>query len=225
MHTIQKVTVMVTIVAYFVLMFECLFIGTAEAMYNPSSERGNYPTRYSDGVYYDSIKDIMTYLRKNCWVSGLIDDDQLEYEILLIEQLSSITDHVPASLAIAQIASESRFDPDAENNGAIGLMQIIPNYHQQTLKDICEESTFDKWYEPRYNIAVGLSYMDELLSNDYACGDKAYALMMYNQGPVSGTKTYLAKGIVSDYASTIITLKQELDAIIEKGDASNGTAS
>lgn len=225
MQTIQKVTVIILIVAYFVWTFDCLFIGTDEAMYNPSSERGNYPTCYSDGVHYNSIKDVMRYLRENGWVSELIDDDQLEYEILLIEQLSSTTNRVPASLAIAQVALESRFNPDAENNGAIGLMQIIPNYYQDRLSNICEEPTLDKWYEARYNIAVGLSYMDELLGDDYACGDKTYALMMYNQGPVSGTRTYLAKGIVSDYASTIITLKQELDVIMEKGDASNGETS
>lgn len=224
MNIIQKVATTITIAAYFALMLDCLFIGTVEAMYNPSSEWKNYPTCYSDGVYYDSIRKIKTYLRDNGWVSPLVDDDQLEYELLLVEQLSSTTDLVPASLAIAQVAQESRFDPNAENNGAIGLMQIIPNYHQDRLNNICEEPTFDKWYEPRYSIAVGLQYMDELLSDDYACGDKTYALMMYNQGPTSGTRTYLAKGIVSDYASAIITLKQELDKIIEKGDASDGTS-
>lgn len=225
MHTIMKVSAIITIIAYFSLMFNFLFIGTAKTMYDPSSECGNYPTCYSDGVYYDSIHDVATYLRENRWVSELVDNDQLEYELLLIEQLSSTTDNVPASLAIAQVAQESRFDPNVENNGAIGLMQIIPNYHQHRLDDICEESTFDKWYEPRYSIAVGLSYMDELLNDDNAAGDKAYALMMYNQGPVSGTRTYLANGIVSDYAKAILGLKQHLDIIIEKGGSSNGTSS
>lgn len=225
MQTIQKVSVIIAIVAYFALILDCLFISTAKTMYNPSGECGNYPTRYSDGVYYDSIKDVMRYLRENDWVSELVDDDQLEYELLLAEQLSSTTDSVPASLTIAQIAVESQFDPNAENNGAIGLMRIIPTYHQDRLDYICEDPTFDKWYEPRYNIMVGLSYMDDLLDNNHACGDKTYALMMYNQGPTSGTRTYLAKGIVSDYASTIITLKNEIELIMEKGDASNGTAS
>lgn len=177
------------------------------------------------GIYYDSLHEIATYLRENGWVSELVDDDQLEYELLLIEQLSSMTDRVSPALAIAQVALESRFNPDAQNNGAIGLMQIVPTYHQQTLNDICEEPTFDKWYEPRYNIMVGLTYMDELLSNEYACGDNTYALMMYNQGPTSGTKTYLAKGIVSAYASTIINLKQEIELIMEKGETLNGTPS
>lgn len=219
MYTIAKVLINILIMSFWVMTFNFLGVGIAKAEYDPIA------TPYSDGVHYDSIKDVMRYLQENGWVSELIDDDQLEYEILLIEQLSSTTNRVPASLAIAQVALESRFNPDAENNGAIGLMQIIPNYHQDRLNDICEKPTFDKWYEARYNIAVGLSYMDELLGDDYACGDKTYALMMYNQGPVSGTRTYLAKGIVSDYASTIITLKQELDVIMEKGDASNGETS
>lgn len=224
MHTIVKVAVVLLIMCFWLATFNVLFVCIATAEYDPLLDGFNYTTCHDDGVYYDSIKDIMRYLRDNGWVSELVDDDQLEYELLLIEQLSSTTNRVPTSLAIAQIALESRFNPDAENNGAIGLMQIIPNYHQHRLDYICEDPTFDKWYEPRYNIAVGLSYMDELLNDDNAAGDKTYALMMYNQGPVSGTRTYLAKGIVSDYASTIITLKQELDTIMEKGDASNGKA-
>lgn len=225
MHTVVKVLVICLISFFWLSVFDLLFINIVHAEYDPVHTRISYATRYSDGVYYDSIHEIATYLRENGWVSELVDDDQLEYELLLIEQLSSTTDHVPASLAIAQVAQESRFNPNAENNGAIGLMQIIPNYHQNRLDNICEEPTFDKWYVPRYNIAVGLSYMDELLNDDYACGDKTYALMMYNQGPESGTRTYSGKGIVSDYASTIISLKNEIQSIIEKGDASNGTAS
>lgn len=222
MHTITKLLTISPIVLFFLGILDLLCIGIAKAEYDPFHTKIFYATRYSDGVYYDSIHEIAAYLRENGWVSESVDDDQLEYELLLIEQLSTITDYVPASLAIAQVAQESRFDPNAENNGAIGLMQIIPNYHQDRLDNICEEPTFDKWYEPRYSIMVGLSYMDDLLDNNHACGDKAYALMMYNQGPASGTRTYLARGIVSDYASTIITLKQELDKIIEKGDASDG---
>lgn len=218
MHTITKVLIIFLIAFFWLTVFDFLCDGIARAEYDPIK------AAYADGVYYDSLHPIARYLRENGWVSELVDDDQLEYELLLIEQLSSTTDNVPASLAIAQVAQESRFNPNAENNGAIGLMQIIPNYHQDRLDFICEEPTFDKWYVPRYSIAVGLSYMDELLSDDYACGDKTYALMMYNQGPASGTKTYLAKGIVSDYASTIITLKNEIESIMEKGDAYNGKA-
>lgn len=224
MHTIVKVAVVLLIMCFWLATFNVLFVCIATAEYDPLLDGINYTTCHDDGVYYDSINDVMRYLRDNGWVSELVDDDQLEYELLLIEQLSSTTNRVPASLAIAQVAQESRFDPNDENSGAIGLMQIIPNYHQHRLDYICEDPTFDKWYEPRYNIAVGLSYMDELLNDDNAAGDKTYALMMYNQGPVSGTRTYLAKGIVSDYASTIITLKQELDTIMEKGDTSNGKA-
>lgn len=225
MHTITKILIVLSILFFWFLVIDLLCVGTAEAEYDSNTLYIDHNTRSSDGVYYDSIHEVATYLRENGWVSELVDDDQLEYELLLIEQLSSTTDHIPASLAIAQVAQESRFNPNAENNGAIGLMQILPNYHQQTLNDICEEPTFDKWYEPRYNIAVGLSYMDELMGNDYACGDKTYALMMYNQGPASGTRTYLAKGIVSDYAKAILGLKQYLDIIIEKGETSYGTAS
>lgn len=222
MYSIPKVYSMILLIILFVLMMELLAFGTARAQAYQSDRRSD---PHSDGVYYDSIHEIARYLRESGWVSELVDDDQLEYELLLAEQLSSTTDHVSAALTIAQIALESRFNPNAENNGAIGLMQIIPNYHHERLDYICEEPTFDKWYEPRYSIAVGLSYMDELLGNDYACGDKTYALMMYNQGPVSGTKTYLGKGIVSDYASTIINLKNEIELIMEKGGASSAEAS
>lgn len=228
MHTITKALINIAPAAMFVLLMLITAIVTILIFSPEASANEAYDTKQSfsmDGVHYDSIHEIATYLRENGWVSNLVDDDQLEYELLLAEQLSSITDYVSPALAIAQIAQESRFYPNAENNGAIGLMQIIPNYHRHRLDDICEEPTFDKWYEPRYNIMVGLSYMDELLSDDHACGDTTYALMMYNQGPVSGTRTYLAKGIVSDYASAIINLKQEIEAIMEKGGFSSGEAS
>lgn len=225
MHAVIKILVICLISFFWLSMLDLLAINIANAEYDPILTGIGYANKYSDGVYYDSIHEIATYLRENGWVSNLVDDDQLEYELLLAEQLSSITDRVHPALTIAQIAQESRFNPNCEYQGAIGLMQILPNYHQQTLNDICEDPTFDKWYEPRYNIMVGLSYMDELLSDDHACGDTTYALMMYNQGPVSGTRTYLAKGIVSDYASAIISLKQEIESIMEKGGASSGEAS
>lgn len=219
MNTIAKFIAFPLAMFFCLLIMQSLAIQIVNATYTPTFWLAD------DGVQYDSLSEITTYLRENGWVSELVSDDQLEYELLLAEQLASTSDHVSAELLIAQIAQESQFDPDTEYNGAIGLMQILPNYHQDKLEHICEDPTFDKWYEPRYNIMVGIMYMDELFSEEYACGDTAYALMMYNQGPVSASKTYLGAGIVSDYASSIITLKRNLEDITMKGDTSNGTPS
>lgn len=220
MQTLTKVVVEILIASYFILAMDLVAFAICKNEYDFVTNAVLYAMPSQDGVYYDSLEHVARYLKEGGWVDERVTDDQLEYELLLAEQLSSMTDRVSPALAIATIAKESKFYPDDEYEGAVGLMQLLPKYHQHTLKDICEEPTFDKWYEPRYNIMCGLTYLDELLSDEYACGDTTYALMMYNQGPTSGTRDYLARGYISDYASDIVILKQSIETILEERSAS-----
>lgn len=223
MKTIMEGFVIFLVMAYFVTILNILGVTIANAEYDPFSPY--YCCQSDDGVYYCQLTDLKRYLKENGWVDGRVTDEQLEYELLLCQQLSITTKYVSPALAIAMVAQESKFYPDCEYEGAIGLMQLLPKYHQHRLNDICEEPTFDKWYDSRLNIQCGLWYMDELMSDEYACGDTTYALMMYNQGPTSASKTYLGSNIVSDYASNIIMLKNEIEEILEKGEYYCGTPS
>jgi energy-converting hydrogenase Eha subunit A len=69
--------------------------------------------------------------------------------------------NVDPMLLVAVIAVESSFNPIAESvAGAKGLMQIIPQYHQDKFKEFGgEQSVFD----PRANIAVGAKIIREYL--------------------------------------------------------------
>lgn len=219
MRTFVEGLAILGIICFYIAAFSLLGLSIGNATYDPIAS-----THYS--FYYDSNVSLRGYLRMNGWVDNRVTADDLEYIILLAEQLSSMTDHVDPALAIAMIAQESRFYSDCEYKGAVGLMQLLPNYHQDKLNHICEEKpSFDKWYEPRYNIMVGMMYMDELLGEDYANGDTVYALMMYNQGPVSASKTYLGSGITSDYAKAILELRNNVDEILKKGEGWNAEAS
>lgn len=223
MKSIVEGSVILLVMAYFLTMFNLLGCSIANAEYDPFSPYYCGPS--DDGVYYYQMADLKRYLKENGWVDARVTDEQFEYELLLCQQLSTTTKSVSPALAIAMVAQESKFYPDCEYEGAIGCMQLLPKYHQHRLEYICEEPTFDKWYDPRLNIQCGLWYMDELMSDEYACGDTTYALMMYNQGPTSASKTYLGSNIVSDYASNIIALKNDLEEILVKGEYYCGTPS
>jgi len=77
-------------------------------------------------------------------------------------------------LIIAVIAVESRFNPIAESvAGAKGLMQVIPRYHGDKLREFGGE---DSVFDPRANILVGSRILKEYLSRT---GNLSIALQMY----------------------------------------------
>lgn len=178
------------------------------------------------GIYYDNNIDLRAYLRENGWVDNRVTTEDLDYIILLAEQLSTqFDDPIDQALVLAMIAKESAFYNNCEYEGAVGLMQLLTKWHEQTLADICDdEPSFDKWYEPRYNIMCGLVYLDQLLNNE-AEKDLTLALMMYNQGPASGAKTYLGKGITSDYAKDILAIRSDIRDIFGKGEVTSAETS
>jgi len=77
-------------------------------------------------------------------------------------------------LIIAVIAVESRFNPIAESvAGAKGLMQVIPRYHGDKLREFGGENSV---FDPRANILVGSRILKEYLSRT---GNLSIALQMY----------------------------------------------
>lgn len=178
----------------------------------------SYPISPDDNFYTPqnmSMQLVRTYLKQNDWIDERVRRDDVDYILQLAVHLSSYYDNIPASLAIATIAQESKFHQYDEYEGALGLMQLLPYYHRERLVCCLEEDErySDKlFFDPRLNIMTGLDYLSQLI--DECDGDIPYALMCYNQGPSSARKTYVKSGIVSDYAKNITKLSEELSELL-----------
>jgi len=105
-------------------------------------------------------------------------------------------------LIIAVIGVESRFNPIARSDGgAMGLMQVIPHYHEDKFDAARGESVLD----PRTNIQVGTAVLREYIRRG---GTETAGLQLYN-------------GAVDDdsnaYAHKVLFEKQRLQAAIRRG--------
>ena len=187
------------------------------------SDATYYPTSACDMWNIDAFREhikeraILNYLRDNGWVKEYVDDNQLDYILVLVQHLSAYYDNLDPWLIIAQIAVESRFDTDAYNNGARGLMQLLPMYHEDRLIQFIEEDerySRDLFYDERLNIITGMDYMSYILGD--VEGDETYSLMWYNQGAVSACDEYVHNGITSTYAKDILKLRDNLISLTNK---------
>jgi hypothetical protein len=108
--------------------------------------------------------------------------------------------HVDPMLLVAVIAVESSFNPIAESvAGAKGLMQIIPQYHQEKFTEFGGEQAV---FEPRTNIAVGAKIIREYLQA--SSGNLFTALQMYAGALPDRDAAYTHK---------VLNEKDRLDAI------------
>lgn len=164
-------------------------------------------------------KDLYDYLNENDWINSNVTFDDFDYILVLTDQLCSMYDNVDTSLILAQIAMESRFDANADDGTAHGLMQLIPIYHEGRMRQFVEEDhifTLDDFYDPRLNIITGIDYMSEILSTKGVNGDASYALMWYNGGSSYATTIY-NEGRVSYYAKEVTALQQEIETYLTEG--------
>lgn len=87
-------------------------------------------------------------------------------------------------LILAVIAVESRFNPIAESEqGAVGLMQIVPRFHAAKLAEFGTPSALP----PDANIAIGARILQESIRRG---GGEAAGLQLYNGAPDDETKAY-----------------------------------
>lgn len=164
---------------------------------------------------YSRTSQLRYFLIDNGWCKDYIDNADLDYILILTQQLCEQYERVRPELALAMIAVESRFDTNAHSGGgARGLMQLIPAYHEDRLIQFLEADdsySRDLFYNPRLNIATGLDYINYILGETK--GGEALALMWYNQGAVSADKTW-NKGITSSYAKTVLSLADDIEDIL-----------
>lgn len=98
----------------------------------------------------------------------------------------------------AQVYTESTYRTNAynPNGGSIGLMQIIPRWHNDRMERLGVTDLYDAYQ----NLMVGIDYMNELYEMK---NDIAFALMAFNMGPSSANSSYNS-GNITWYASTIM---------------------
>lgn len=204
------------IVVLFAIAFLMIILSTIAGAYIDSTQYRLDEDELMGSIYLvsreeSSIHSMKDHLLSNGWVSNRVDDEQLEYILLLVRHLSNHYTNIDPNLITAMIAVESKFDTNAENSGARGLMQLLETYHQERLIQFIEEDdrySRDLFYEPRLNIMAGMDYMSYILGA--VDGDVNYALMWYNQGAVSACEMYENSGIISVYSKVVQRLANEL---------------
>lgn len=134
-------------------------------------------------------------------------DIPLDYE--LQDHIFTVSESygIDPTLVIAVIHKESTFHADSigDNGNSLGLMQVQPKWHQARMNKYNCHDLLD----PYQNIIVGVDYLAEMLGKYNTVEG---ALMAYNAGP-SKANGYISKGIVTDYAKTVLNYKSNLKTI------------
>jgi soluble lytic murein transglycosylase-like protein len=105
-------------------------------------------------------------------------------------------------LIIAVIGVESRFNPIAQSDGgAMGLMQVIPRYHEDKFDAASGESVLD----PRINIHIGARALREYIRRG---GTEIAGLQLYNGSFDDDSNAYAHK---------VLLEKQRLQSVIRRG--------
>lgn len=200
---------------FFFLTVLVILMGSA---YATSHQEPSANDLWTESHIREHTKELIEFFRKNGWASDEIDDEELDYLLVLGSQIAAMYDLDPA-LVLALTSVESSFDKNSFNEGAIGLMQVIPKWQKYRVEALFEEDGEDwktlDFYDPRNNYLVGCYYLRYILGETK--GDIAYALMWYNQGAVSACENYVEKEIISGYAQEILYRMDLLRPLLMKG--------
>lgn len=96
---------------------------------------------------------------------------------------------------------ESRFQPDAESKGCVGIMQVYERYH----KDRMERLGVTDLYDMRQNMLVAVDYLSELAQDM----EVVEALSTYHGE--SNIAERIERGDVSRYVESILEVAAELE--------------
>ena len=125
---------------------------------------------------FEDVSELRSMLIKNDWADERVDLHDLDYILVLTQQLSEeFFPNVPPALALAVISTESGFRSWIQSpRGAEGLMQVVPKWHMERIEKYRYDENVDL-YDVRLNVMVGMDYLDYILGEVH--GDVAYALM------------------------------------------------
>lgn len=102
---------------------------------------------------------------------------------------------------------ESNYNPNAEYDGCVGLMQISPKWHV----DRMERLYVSDLREPYGNMLVAADYLLELFEQ---YGDPGMVLQIYN-GDSNSESYWNENSEMSEYAMDIIEMSEELEVKYE----------
>lgn len=164
---------------------------------------------------FEEVSSLRKFLLDRDWISKEVSLDELDYILVLTQQCSSeFFPAVPTSLVLSIISIESGFQKDLVGfNNDIGLMQVIPKFHQALIEEYMYEENVDL-YDPRLNIMVGMGYLDELLN--WSRGDIERTIMAYNMGQLKADR-FASSGYVTQYAKEVIGRMNEIELFFERG--------
>lgn len=114
--------------------------------------------------------------------------------------------NIAPALIIAIIERESNYDIKAigDNGNSLGLMQIQPKWHQWRMDAIGGGD----WFNPCNNVSVGIHILNGLFEK---YGEDIHMVLMEYNGGSSYAKKMQNKGIVSDYALSIVERATQLE--------------
>lgn len=156
---------------------------------------------------FEEVSTIRALLIKEDWVDESVSINELDYVLVLAQQLSrEFFSTVPPALTLAVISVESGFRQDLiDFSDDSGLMQIIPQFHKDRISKYLYDENVDI-FDPRVNVMTGVDYLAEML--EYCDGDISAALRCYNEGP-KGRKRFEESG-PSPYVEMVL---ERMDAI------------
>lgn len=116
---------------------------------------------------------------------------------------------IPVELVLAVIEVESNYKADAVSKaGAIGLMQVIPEHHEDRMMKLNCLDLFD----PYQNVRVGMDYLSKLI--DEYDGNFHKALTAYHHGPTGAKDKFFGQGTYqTEYSLKVLNATEK----IEKG--------
>lgn len=134
-------------------------------------------------------------------------DTPLDIDIVEYIQGLCCDYEIPLEIVLSVIETESSYNPEAVSSvGAVGLMQIMPRYHQERMKRLNCHDLLD----PKDNITVGMDFLSELLK--LYEGDMHMALTAYCFGVKGANEKFFSKGVkCSDYSQKVFKTAQKIN--------------
>ena len=114
---------------------------------------------------------------------------------------------IPVELALAVIETESGYQADAVSPvGAVGLMQIVPEYHEDRMIKLNCLDLFD----PKQNVTVGMDFLSDLI--DEYDGNLHKALTAYNYGQKGANDKFFGQGTYqSEYSLKVLETTEKIE--------------
>ena len=184
-----------------------IVIGTSPVVYAYLTES------QSEELSTESVEDVAVKETENCMEPKEEDAyyaDIKFYDVPLSKELQMHLFqecdgyNIAPAIILAMIERESNFEASAKGDGgeALGLMQIQPKWHQETMDKLGCSDMLD----PYQNITVGVAIVAQLKEQN---SDLYWVLMAYNMGPRKATNRW-EEWNFSDYAVEVAERASEI---------------